>query len=74
MPRKITPSLKEVLEDYLRSRHHLSATLGNDRSVLQRFFRGIGEDSQIGNVTPAQVERWPGSPISNAGARWPTLI
>ena len=59
MPRKITPTLTEALENYLRSRHHLSTnTMMNDRSVLQRFVRGLGADRQIGNVTPRQVERW----------------
>ena len=59
MPRKITPTMRQALNQYLLSRHDLSAaTLGNDRSVLQRFIRGVGDDRQIGNVTPLQVERW----------------
>jgi integrase len=59
MPRKVTPILEAALDDYLQSRHHLSAnTLMNDRSVLHRFIRGLGEQRQIGNITPQQVERW----------------
>lgn len=59
MPRKTTPTLEDALEDYLRSRHHLSPnTLANDGSVLRRFIRDLGAGRQVGNVTPHQVERW----------------
>ena len=57
MPRKITPTVAEALDQYMRSRSHLApASLMNDRSVLRRFADAVGSDRRIGYLTADTVE------------------
>lgn len=59
MPRKITPSLTIALEEYLELRQTYAAktTMVNDRALLRKFCREIG-DMQVHQLTPRKVELW----------------
>ena len=59
MPRKTTPKLGEALDQYLRSRatHCAKNTVANDRAVLRKFVREVG-DPQVHLLDPFTVESW----------------
>lgn len=59
MPRKITPALTVALEEYLELRQTYAAktTMVNDRALLRKFCREIG-DMQVHQLTPRKVELW----------------
>lgn len=59
MPRRETPKLSEALVQFLAigSTHVAQTTLENDRALLRKFVREVG-DIQVHQLGPERLEGW----------------